>query len=70
MVISGRYSPGESGSTTPPVTVDHRHHGLCLFDVLPPCRETLPIHSILHIVSYKVGLMLCWYTPWVGHITI
>ena len=38
--------------------------------LLPPCRETLPIHSILHIVSYKVGLMLCWYTPWVGHITI
>ena len=38
--------------------------------LLPPFRETLPIHSILHIVSYKVGLMLCWYTPWVGHITI
>ena len=25
-------------------------------------------HSKLKL--YKVGLMLCWYTPWVGHITI
>ena len=38
--------------------------------VLPPIAETLPIASIPHIVSYKAGLMLCWYTPWVGHITI
>ena len=38
--------------------------------VLPPGNETLAIASIAHIVSYKVGLMAGWYTPWVGYITI
>ena len=39
-------------------------------DVLPPGNETFTIASIAHIVSYKVGLMAGWYTPWVGYITI
>ena len=30
--------------------------------VPPPVNKTL--------ASYNVSLMLCWYIPWVGHITI
>ena len=38
--------------------------------LLPPVNKTLAICLTTHIVSYTVGLMLCWYTPRVGHITI